>query len=172
MTGTAGRTQVDASIAVRAAIWSSVLSCGGSIAPQPATSNGQTMVSFVVALAFPADRPEGLTWPHESLPPAPYERLVLVVDAMPRISSRGAQDGPALVAARELKIGGRPPEPAGSLTRGVLGLPGPPDRHFLVRLRDGRLRLSLAASDGQIAAKGQVQVRLYEVNPRIGGIPR
>jgi hypothetical protein len=139
-----------------------VLLCGlsvltGAFSPAARTARAR----FVVGLAFPADHPQGITWPYESLPPAPYDWLVMVVDEMPRAGMRGE----TLAPARVLRVSGRPPQPAGTLTQRVADLPGRPDGHFAVRLEHGRLRLSLAPAHGGWVtdAHGFVRVRLYHL---------
>jgi hypothetical protein len=140
-----------------------VLLCGLSVLTGASFPTARTArARFVVGLAFPAEHSQGVTWPYESLPPAPYDWLVMVVDEMPR--APGIR-GETLAPSRDLRVFGRPPQPTGALTQRVADLPGQPGRHFAVRLEQGRLRLSLAPANGRrmTDAHGFVRVRLYHL---------
>jgi hypothetical protein len=105
------------------------------------------------------------TWPPDSMRPAPYDTVLLVVESMPRVWNATRRDRRLiqLKARDHLLINGRParsvPESAGD---SQLRLPDSAEP-FLAKLDHGRLRilLSLPAGLDLDASRNTVRIRLY-----------
>ena len=119
---------------------------------------------FIAAVDWSADRTPEFVWPFESMPPAPYESVRIVVESMPWSFIGGQKDkgSEPLVASRHLRINGRLQKPI----RVIRSTKNQPEQQeFLVKLDRGRLRLKLVVPAGTILDQKHavVKVRLYEV---------
>ena len=107
-------------------------------APQVRTSATNR---FIVAFELLPEKGFAFTWPYETMRPAPYESVLMVVETMPRVLNR---DGRArsLRASESLKVNGRLQKP----------FPGSKSsdrtQQFEVKLSQGRLRFSLVIPEG------------------------
>jgi hypothetical protein len=112
-------------------------------APASAT---QRCGGFIVAFELSEENGFDITWPHEAMRPAPYEAILIVADKMPRVLDVRGRHGRSrpLLASRHLKFNGQLHRPL-SLIRpqGGAGQANQKER-FLVRLNEGRLRLTLS----------------------------
>lgn len=96
---------------------------------------------FIVAFELSPEKGFSFTWPYETMRPAPYESVLMVVETMPRVLTR---DGRArsLRASESLKVNGRLQKP----------FPGSKSsdrtQQFEVKLSQGRLRFSLVIPEG------------------------
>jgi hypothetical protein len=119
---------------------------------------------FIAAFDWLVDRNPEFVWPFESMQPAPYESVRMVVESMPRIVVGGRKDKAfePLVASRHLRINGRLQKPI----RVIRSASNQPEQQeFMVKLDQGRLRLRLVVPAGTIFERGNamVKVKLYEV---------
>ena len=107
-------------------------------APQVRTSETNR---FIVAFELSPEKGFAFTWPYETMRPAPYQGVLMVVETMPRVLDR---DGRArsLRASESLKVNGRLQKPLPS------GRSSDRTQHFEVRLSQGRLRFSLVIPEG------------------------
>jgi hypothetical protein len=118
---------------------------------------------FIVAFELSGARGFEFSWPHASLPRFPEDRVLLVVESMPR--ALDARHGPVVLsAARHLKINGalRSPRP---------GTP-PGTEEFLVALEQGRLRLAFEVPDAVRIdpTRPSAVIRLYKAETQAGGL--
>lgn len=96
---------------------------------------------FIAAFELSEDNGFVLSWPFESMQSAPYERVIVVVEKMPRIRDRTAgNESIVLSAAQCLRINGRRQKPY----RHTNG-----QTHFLVKLENGRLCVSVLIPVGK-----------------------
>ncbi len=123
---------------------------------------------FIVAFELSPDKGFAFTWPYETMRPAPYESVLMVVETMPRVMDR-AGSVTSLRASQSLKVNGRLQKP----------LPGSKssDRNeqFEVRLSQGRLRVSLAVPAGFTLDRQYktARIKLYQINEnRVDRPPR
>ena len=119
---------------------------------------------FIAAVDWSVDRTPEFVWPFESMKPAPYESVRMVVESMPRSVNGGRKDRAAepLVASRHLRINGRLQKPI----RVIRSTSNQPEQQeFMVKLDQGRLRLKLVVPAGTIFDRrhAMVKVKLYEV---------
>lgn len=119
---------------------------------------------FITAVDWSVDRTPEFVWPFESMKPAPYESVRLVVESMPWSVIGGRKDKASepLVASRHLKINGRLQKPI----RVIRSTSNQPEQQeFLVKLDRGRLRLKLFVPVGTIFdhRHAVLKVKLYEV---------
>ena len=119
---------------------------------------------FIAAVDWFVDRTPEFVWPFESMQPAPYESVRMVVESMPWRVSGGRKDKESepLVASRHLRINGRLQKPI----RVIRSTSNQPEQQeFLVKLDGGRLRLKLVVPSGTIFDRRHaiVKVKLYEV---------
>jgi hypothetical protein len=140
----------------------------------PSTSRAEENSRFIVAFELSPEKGFTFTWPLESMRPAPYETVLMVVERMPRVlgeKSKGKRSEP-LLASRHLKINGSFQKPLRSSRAGrgatlVRGL-----EQFLVKLSQGRLGLALSVPSGvSIDPKHQTaRIKLYQLSPEhLGG---
>ena len=96
---------------------------------------------FIVAFELSSAKGFIFTWPYETMRPAPYDSVLMVVETMPRVMDR---DGRArsLRASESLKVNGRLPRPFAS------GRSSDRAQQFEVKLIQGRLRFSLVIPEG------------------------
>lgn len=154
-----------------ALILSGVL-CGWTIAQygdsqpsaRPSAVSPDRKERFIAAVDWFVDRTPEFVWPFESMQPAPYESVRIVVESMPWSVIDGRNDKPSepLVASRHLKINGRLQKPI----RVIRSRSNQPEQQeFLVKLDRGRLRLKLFVPVGTIFdhRHAVVKVKLYEV---------
>lgn len=95
---------------------------------------------FIVVFELTEENGFTFTWPFESMRPSSYETVVMVVEKMPRV--RDESDGgesELLMASRDLKVNGRRQKPS-RIANGRA--------YFVVKLDQGRLRLSLSIPAG------------------------
>lgn len=139
---------------------------GNSPARSAALSDAPPESRFIVAFELSPEHGFALTWPFESMPPAPYESVLLVVERMPRgrAEQQGHDKSAALVAARHLKINGRRQKPY-HLARGQAEDEFYQKQLFLVKLEQGRLRLALWLPPGFTLDSRQetAAIKLYQV---------
>ena len=143
---------------------------GGKERYKAGLRNGDESGCFITAFDLSSERNLRFTWPIESMRPAPYESVLMVVEKMPRVfdeSGRNSHSRP-LLASRHLKINGRLQRPLrASPTRDGTGSVNKAET-FLVRLAQGRLNLELTIPAGtrfdpqHKAAK----IKLYETAKR------
>lgn len=136
--------------------------------PEPPSTAAGGSSQFIVAFELSPDRDFNFTWPLESMRPAPYEIVLMVVEKMP-----GAWDGKGkdrrakpLAASRHLKINGRLQKPV-RILRTVDGAKRvDPREQFLVRLEQGRVRLALSVPPGLSLdpQHNTARIKLYQIN--------
>jgi hypothetical protein len=99
---------------------------------------------FIVAFELLPEKGFNFTWPLESMHPAPYETVLMVVEKMPRVWDEKSSDrnSEPLLASRHLKVNGR--------LQKSLSIKGEQDEkeRFLVKLDQGRLRLEISVPPG------------------------
>ncbi len=102
---------------------------------------------FIAAVDWFVDRTPEFVWPFESMQPAPFESVRMVVESMPWSVIGGGKDrrSEPLLASRHLRINGRL-QKAIRVTRATSNQPE--QREFLVKLDGGRLRLRLVVPAG------------------------
>ena len=114
---------------------------------------------FIAAIQWSVQKKQDYVWPFESLKPAPYQSVLMVVEQMPRAwSDKGdSQSSVPLPAYRFLQLFGR-------------RMPRPQRRigsreEFKVGLEGGRLRLSFSMPSGYKLDPDYttIRVRLYRV---------
>jgi hypothetical protein len=131
---------------------------------QPPTGIADRKERFIAAVDWLVDRTPEFVWPFESMQPAPYESVRMVVESMPwsLIGGRKDKGSEPLVASRHLRINGRLQKPI----RVIRSTSNQPEQQeFLVKLDQGRLRLKLVVPAGTIFddRHAMVKVKLYEV---------
>jgi hypothetical protein len=119
---------------------------------------------FIVAFEMSPEHGFNFTWPPESMQPAPYKTVLMVVEKMPkaRAENNANTEFKPLIASHHLKINGRPQKPY-RVVRGQVGGQCEQKQIFLVKLNQGRLRLSLSIPPGLTLDNVQntVSIRLY-----------
>jgi hypothetical protein len=110
-----------------------------------------------VAFELSPEKGFSFTWPYESLRPAPYDAVLMVVETMPRVVDRDT--GPRLLKASDwLRVNGRlqKPLPNSNLSD--------QRQRFEVRLNQGRLRFSLTFPRGLVIDRQYrtARIKLYE----------
>jgi len=123
-------------------------------------SNADQKGQFIAAFNWSVDGGRDYVWPFESMRPAPYDMVWMIVETMPRVlpeKSPGKQSI-AFPANRLLRVNGR------SLPRPHLG-PGSVEE-FRVPLERGRLRLSFSVPSGYRLDPRftMIRVRLHKVD--------
>ena len=96
---------------------------------------------FIVAFELLPERGFAFTWPYETMRPAPYESVLMVVETMPRVFDGDGRPR-SLRASESLKVNGRlqrqlPSNKSSDRTQ-----------QFEVRLSQGRLRFALVIPEG------------------------
>lgn len=119
---------------------------------------------FITAFEWSVARSSEFVWPFESMRPAPYDSVRMVVETMPWVLAVGEKDKRAkpLIASRHLRINGRLQNyvrlvrPAGNRQS--------EQQEFLVKLDRGRLRLALILPKGRTLDPEHafIRVKLYE----------
>jgi len=110
---------------------------------------------FIVAFELTEENGFKFTWPFEPMRPSSYETVVMVVDKMPRVRNEiNGGEAEALFASRDLKVNGRRQKPT-RITNGRA--------YFIVKLDQGRLRLSLSIPAGMSLGLENklVRIKLY-----------
>jgi hypothetical protein len=97
------------------------------------------------------------TWPYESVRPAPYETVLMVVETMPRLTDREGRSR-VLRASDSLRVNGRLLRPLPNSN------PSDPRQRFEARLSQGRLRLSLTIPRGFVLDRQYrvARIKLYQ----------
>lgn len=135
----------------------------GRARPPKNLSGARHTSRFIVAFELSPERGFTFTWPLESMRAAPYERVLMVIERMPRVFDDlgKARKSKPLVASRHLKINGRLQRPLRSR-----GNERESNEQFLVKLDQGRLRLALAVPPGVSLDPPHrtAGIRLYQVN--------
>jgi hypothetical protein len=123
----------------------------GRSAPQPPGSQ------FIVAFELLPERGFKYVWPYESMKPAPYESVLMLVDAMPRVVNRAGRSR-VLRASESLKVNGRTPKPLPK------SRPSDGSQRFVVKLSEGRLRFSLTIPEGYVLDREYrtARIKLYQ----------
>ena len=96
---------------------------------------------FIAALEWSVDKQTDYVWPFESIKPAPFKSVRMLVEQMPRAwpDRGGARDSSSLSAHGSLKVNGnRLPRPQRNGSR----------EEFRVYLEKGRLRLAFSVPAG------------------------
>ena len=122
---------------------------------------------FIAAFDWLVERSPEFVWPFESMRPAPYDSVRMVVERMPRVvdGKRKEQKSDPLIASRHLKINGRLQKPVRSVRRPVGGRESE-QQEFLVKLEQGRLRLTLRSLPGKTFDPEHrvIRVKLFEAS--------
>jgi hypothetical protein len=126
----------------------------------PVAENLAEHGAFMAAFGWSVERSRNFVWPFESLPPAPFDSVWMVVESMPRAwpEKRGGKSPVPLSAYCCLQVNGR-------------SLPRPPrvtEKEFRISLERGRLRLSFSLPSGfrLDASYPLIRIRLYQVSKR------
>jgi hypothetical protein len=139
---------------------------GGSLHSRTAERRSST---FIVAFELSPRKGFSFTWPYESMRPAPYKSVLVVVEEMPWVRSvRGGGDRPiALAASKQLRINGRDLEPIRK--RSAADKQASIER-FLVPLDRGRLRfvLSIPAATTIDTLHSTARIKLYQTDQFAG----
>jgi len=111
---------------------------------------------FIAAFEWSVQRQTDYVWPFESIKPAPFKSVRMLVEQMPRAwpDRGGARESSSLSAHRSLKVNGnRLPRPQRNGSR----------EEFRVYLEKGRLRLSFSVPAGfKLDTRSAiVRIRLY-----------
>lgn len=96
---------------------------------------------FIAAFEWSVEKQTDYVWPFESIKPAPFKAVRMLVEQMPRAwpESGGARGSTSLSAYRSLKVNGnRLPRPQRNGSR----------EEFRVYLEEGRLRISFSVPAG------------------------
>ncbi len=125
-----------------------------------AVEHGAEHGRFIAAFDWSVERSRNFVWPFESLPPAPYDSVWMVVESMPRAwpEKRGEKNSVALSAYCCLQVNGRPlPK-----TERVTDL----QKEFRVSLEQGRLRFSFSLPSGfRLDSRYTlIRIKLYQVS--------
>jgi hypothetical protein len=109
--------------------------------PVPRVTTKETN-RFIVAFELSPEKGFAFTWPYETMRPAPFDSVLMVVETMPRVLDR---DGMArsLRASESLKVNGQLQKPLP-----VSKSSARTQQQFKVRLSQGRLRFSLVIPEG------------------------
>lgn len=122
---------------------------------------------FIAAFDWLVERSAEFVWPFESMRPAPYDLVRMVVEKMPRVvdGKSKEQKSERLIASRHLKINGRLQKPV-RLIRGQVSGRQSEQEEFLVKLDQGRLRLRLMSLPGKTLDPGHrvIRVKLFEAS--------
>ncbi|MGH9875517.1 MAG: hypothetical protein ACRD9S_23930 [Pyrinomonadaceae bacterium] len=109
---------------------------------EPVAENLAEHGEFIAAFDWSVERSSNFVWPFESLKPAPFDSVWLVVERMPRAwpEKRGRKTSVPLSADRCLQVNGR-------------SLPKPQrvtdsQKEFRISLEQGRLRFSFSLPSG------------------------
>ena len=123
--------------------------------------NAEDASRFIVAFELSEQNGFAFNWPFDSMRAAPYQTVVMVVEGMPRVrkGNHGNGESRDLVASRCVRINGRQQKPYRTVNRQTF---------FLVKLNEGRLRVSLSIPLGFTvdAQPKTVAVKLYQVRLR------
>ena len=111
---------------------------------------------FIAAFEWSVEKQTDYVWPFESIKPAPFRSVQMLVEQMPRAwpERGGARDSSSLSAYRSLKVNGnRLPRPQRNGSR----------EEFRVYLEKGRLRISFSVPAGfKLDTRSAiVRIRLY-----------
>ena len=110
---------------------------------------------FIAAFEWSVEKQTDYVWPFESIKPAPFKSVRMLVEQMPRASpERGPGSSTSLSAYRSLKVNGnRLPRPLRNGSR----------EEFRVYLEKGRLRISFSLPAGFKLDTGSaiLRIRLY-----------
>ncbi len=113
---------------------------------------------FIAAFNWSAAETPVYVWPFESMRPAPYDTVAIVIETMPRVFSdqRAGKNSLKLSPQRSLKINGR------SLPRPFRSVGS--QEEFLVPLVNGRLRfeLTIPQSYKLDPEHAMVRIRMHE----------
>jgi len=123
-------------------------------------NNAYQKGQFIAAFDWSVESDSNYVWPFESMRPAPYDMVWMIVETVPRVlaeKSPGKQSI-AFPAYRLLRVNGRP------LPRSHLGPRSAEE--FRVRLERGRLRLSFSVPVGYKLDPRftMIRVRLHKVD--------
>ena len=108
--------------------------------PAPPVRTSETS-RFIVAFELSPEKGFAFTWPYETMRPAPFESVLMVVESMPRVLDRDRRSV-SLRASESLKVNGRLQRPLAS------GKSSERAPQFEVKLIQGRLRFSLVIPEG------------------------
>lgn len=105
---------------------------------------------FIAAFELSPERNFRFSWPPESMRPAPYESVLMVVEKVPHVFDDRGRSGRSrpLLASRHLKTNGRMPKPLRLSAAQDSAGKGNEKETFLVRLEQGRLHLELTLPPG------------------------
>lgn len=114
---------------------------------------------FIAAFEWSVEKRRDFVWPFESLPPAPYESVNMVIEKMPRIwVDKPGKASVELTAQSCLRVNGR------VLPRPERARNSRPT--YRVSLEKGRLTLSFTLPNGRKMDPGYtlVSIKLYQTN--------
>lgn len=113
------------------------------VAPRPQAPRVRTSETnrFIVAFELSPEKGFAFTWPYETMRPAPYDSVLMVVETMPRVLDRDGRPR-SLRASEALKVNGRLQRPLPS------NKSSDRTQQFEVKLSQGRLRCTLVIPEG------------------------
>ncbi len=108
-------------------------------------SAGISPEEFIAAFDLTPQGDFRFTWPPESMRPASYKRVLLVVERMPQGWQANQLDGPEtqLSASKHLRVNGQPAKPLPPLAEQSSLESRDSTQRFLVTLDQGRIRIKL-----------------------------
>ncbi len=135
-----------------------------------ATPHGATLPGdgvFIVAFNIPAENGFDFVWPHDAMPPAAYETVVMLIDRMPQVRNPliQGQDWHPVSPVPYLTVNGAALKPI--RTKPAWFGPGKVQGLvFLVPLQAGRIHFALSIPKGWLVhpKHNRVEIRLYEAD--------
>jgi hypothetical protein len=131
---------------------------GTGRATLPSIRDAEESSRFIVAFELTEENEFNFIWPFESMRPSSYETVAMVVETMPRVRTKNSGDrAELLIASRDLKFNGSRLKP----TRIANGR-----AYFLVKLDQGRLKLSLTIPSGTSldSQHNEARIKLYQLS--------
>ena len=126
---------------------------------EPVVENLEEPGEFIAAFDWSVERSRNFVWPFESLKPAPFDSVWLVVESMPRAwpEKRNGKTSVPLSASCCLHVNGRALPKAQGVTNSQKG--------FRIPLEQGRLRFafSLPAGFKLDSRYTLIRIKLYQV---------
>jgi hypothetical protein len=130
---------------------------GKTRAEPPSMGDVEESSRFIVAFELTEENGFNFIWPFESMRPSSYETVVVVVETMPRVrDDNNGGESELLIASRDLKFNGRRQKPSRIANRRA---------YFVVKLDQGRLRLSLSIPAGMSVdpENKTARIKLYQL---------
>jgi len=127
---------------------------------EAAAELGAERGEFIAALDWSVERSRNFVWPFESLPPAPFASVLLVVDSMPRVLPEKRGNKPSVVLSAQccLQVNGR------SLTKSQRARES--QSEYRISLERGRLWFSFSLPSGVKLDPRYtlIRIKLYQIN--------